>query len=262
MVASIKDLVDGYVQKPPRVANMAAPAPEECVPPDGIRCIGGWHFRNDVAIRRCDEKRRQEIRAKIDGERQRLRGELELLGPAGASFEGYDVHRHEGAVAALNAMQRFSQGRPPARGVLLVSPNGLGKTRLLLASHFALLEAGVPSLYVTTPELRKWFRRAMSYDEEIEREARAWLDRFTYAQAIHFDDAGHVENDQRARGEFNEGIKSLLDTSAAAWAVATNRSSREMETHPDLSGTVASRFQFNADVVVMRGLDFRVESSR
>lgn len=236
-------------------------APSECTPPDGMQCIGGWHFRDDVAIRRCDTKRRQEIRAKIADERERLGGALGLLKPfGGAKFDGYDASRHLNADRALAAMQVFSQGRPPARGVLVVSPNGLGKTRLLLASHFALLEAGIASQYVTTPELRKWFRRAGSYDEETEREARNWLDRFTYAAAIHFDDAGHVENDGRNRGEFNEGLKNLLDNCKAAWAVATNRSSEEMETHPDLSGTVASRFQYNADVIVMSGVDFRVES--
>lgn len=243
--------------------------PPECIPPDGQICDGGWHFRDigdfygREAVGRCDTRRRQEIRAKVADERVRLDGPLELLRPhGGARFDGYDTTRHIGAGEALEAMQRFSGGRPPKRNIILVSPNGLGKTRLLLASHFALLEAGIASQYVTTPELRKWFRRANSFDEETEREARNWLDRFNYSQAIHFDDAGHVENDQRSRGEFTEGLKNLLDNTKAAWAVATNRTSAEMETHPDLSGTVASRFQYNADVVVMRGRDFRVETSR
>lgn len=251
-------------QSPPRLDSIPG-----CVPGDGIECDGGWHFRNlgDVygreAVGRCDTKRRQEIRAKVSEERARLDGPLELLAAhGGAKFDGYDTGRHEGAKRALEAVRAFAEGRPPKRNVILVSPNGLGKTRLLLASHFALLEAGIASQYVTTPELRKWFRRAMSFDEETEREARNWLDRFNYSQAIHFDDAGHVENDQRSRGEFTEGLKGLLDNTKAAWAVATNRTSAEMETHPDLSGTVASRFQYNADVVVMRGRDFRVETSR
>lgn len=247
-----------------------APNPlDQCQPGPGLTCDGGWHFRNlgdfygREAVCRCDTRRRQEIRAKVADERARLDGPLELLKPhGGAKFCGYDTTRHDGADKALACMQAFAAGRPPRRNVILVSPNGLGKTRLLLASHFALLEAGIASQYVTTPELRKWFRRSSSFDEETEREARNWLDRFNYSQAIHFDDAGHVENDQRSRGEFTEGLKNLLDNTKACWAVATNRTSAEMEVHPDLSGTVASRFQYNADVVVMRGRDFRVETSR
>jgi DNA replication protein DnaC len=216
-----------------------------------------------MALRRCDALRRAEIRARIEVERTRLIGPLSLLdGHGGASFDGYDPNRHEGAAAGLAAMRRFSSERPPRRGVLLIGPSGLGKTRLLLASHFALLGAGIASQYVTTPELRFWFRRQMSFDEEVAREAREWLGKFQYAAAIHFDDAGHVENDQRARGEFTEGLKHLLDSTRAAWAVSSNRSSAEMEQHPDLSGSVASRFALDADVVVMRGEDYRQETAR
>jgi hypothetical protein len=244
-------------------------ASEECVPPDGMTCTGGWHFRDDIAIRRCDTRRRAEIRARVAGELKRLAGPIEQLGRWGAldargvpTLAGYDPTRHTGAPEALAAMLRFASGRPPRTNVLLKSSNGLGKTRMLLASHFALLEAGVSSVFTTTPELRFWFRRQMSFDEEIAREARSFLEKFTVAQAVHFDDPGHVENDQRARGEFTEGLKHLLDCSRGAWAVATNRSSEEMESHPDLSGTIASRFQFGAEIVVMSGLDFRVEKSK
>lgn len=243
------------------VANIKQPPPEQCTPPQGVMCDGGWHFRDGLALHRCDSLRRSEIRAKVAIERQRLWGALDALLPhGGASFDGWDPNRHHGAAEALYAMQRFAAGRPPKRNVLLIGPNGLGKTRLMLASHFALLEAGIASQYVTTPELRFWFRRQMSFDEEVAREARGWLDRFHYAQAIHFDDAGHVENDQRTRGEFTEGLKHLLDTSRAAWAVSSNRSSTEMQQHPDLSGTVASRFMLDADLVVMSGRDFRQQT--
>jgi len=246
-------------------------APEECQPPEGMTCSGGWHFRDDIAIRRCDTKRKQEIRSRIAGELKRLAGPIEQLRKWGAldsqgvpTFEGYDATRpgQSGAREALEAMQRFAAGRPPLTNVLLKSGNGLGKTRLLLASHFALLGAGISSVFTTTPELRFWFRRQMQFEEEVAKEARAWLEKFHYAQAIHYDDPGHVENDQRVRGEFTEGLKNLLDNSRGRWAVATNRSAEEMEHHPDLSGTIASRFQFDADVVVMSGLDFRVEHSR
>lgn len=262
-MVNVKEILDGYLAGSVTVVDDAPAEPDECKPPAGMSCIGGWHFKGDTAVKRCDTKRRREIREKIVDERARLEGPLELLKQyGGAKFDGYDPSRHAGADRALAAMRAFSEGRPPRRNVLLVSPNGLGKTRLLLASHFALLDAGIASRYVTTPELRKWFKRADSFDEEVEREARNWLERFNYAQAIHFDDAGHVENDQRSRGAFAEGLKGLLDNTKAAWAVATNRSSSEMETHPDLSGTVASRFQYNADVIVMSGIDFRTETAR
>lgn len=245
------------------VANVKTPPEDKCTPRPGVFCDGGWHFRDGLALHRCDALRRAEIRAKVDVERVRLAGALDVLeAHGGALFAGYDPNRHEGAKEALEAMQRFASGRPPRRGVLLIGSNGLGKTRLMLASHFSLLEAGIASQYVTTPELRFWFRRQMSFDEEIAREARGWLERFQYAQAIHFDDAGHVENDQRARGEFTEGLKHLLDTSRAAWAVSSNRSSQEMQQHPDLSGTVMSRFMRDADLVTMRGRDFRQETLR
>lgn len=244
-------------------------SPPECEPPDGMACEGGWHFRDGAAVRRCDTRRRKEIRARVAGELKRLAGPIALLAKWGAldargvpTFTGYDPTRHEGANAALEALLRFASGRPPQTNVMIKSGNGLGKTRLLLASHFTLLEAGISSVYTTTPELRFWFRRQMNFDEEIAKEARGWLEKFQYAQAIHYDDPGHVENDQRARGEFTEGLKNLLDNSRGRWAVATNRSADEMEAHPDLSGTIASRFQFDADIVVMSGLDFRVEHSR
>lgn len=245
------------------VANIKT---EKCVPPAGMYCDGGWHFRDGFAVNRCDSKRRQEIRERVNSERDRLIGALETLADDGAlnasglpTFSGYQADRHEGAGKALEAMQRFSAGRPPKRGVLLISPNGLGKTRLMLASHFTLLGAGIASQYVTTPELRFWFRRQMSFDEEVAREARGWLERLQYAHVIHFDDAGHVEHDQRARGEFTEGLKHLLDTSGAVWAVSSNRSYTEMQQHPDLSGTVASRLIHGADIVTMKGIDYRVK---
>lgn len=232
-----------------------------------VYCDRQRHYRVNAgalyAGPRCPAIRRAEIRARVETERQRLRGELETLFPyGGASFDGYNPERHQGAREALQAMREFSAARPPRWNVLLISSAGLGKTRLMLASHFALLEAGVASQYVTTPELRKLFRQADNFDSEVAQEARGKLDRYVYAEAVHFDDAGHIENDQRARGQFVEGLKDLLDRSRAAWAVASNRSSSEMETHPDLSGTVVSRFQLGAKVVRMSGVDFRTESAK
>jgi DNA replication protein DnaC len=246
-------------------------AVEECHPPDGIFCDHGWHFRRSdgFAVRRCEVAKGNARRATVESWRERLGGPIEKLRQWGGlderglpTFAGYDANRHEGAARGLGVMRSFASSRPPMNNVILVGSNGLGKSRLLLTSHFALLEAGIASQYVTTPELRLWFHRQQSFDEEVSREARGKLAPLLYAQAIHFDDPGEVEDDQRRRGEFTEGLKCLLDNSRAVWAVATNRSADEMERHPDLSGSIASRFQLGAEVVVMRGLDYRVETAR
>lgn len=275
---SIKDMLGTIVSLP---GNLTGPADEIMAcgvlslpgapKPGVIYCDTMSHVRVEAEcgwehVEECPTVRKKRVAGRLENEKRRLSGEVYRIASHGGVvegtvvFDGYDASRHDGAAKALATMQEFAKG--PKRNVLLVSPAGLGKTRLLLASHFALIKSGIASQYVTTPELRKWFKRANSYDDEVAREAQAHLDRYMYAQAVHFDDAGHIENDQRARGEFAEGLKDLLDRSRAMWAVATNRSSEEMERHPDLSGTIVSRFQYDADVVVMKGDDFRTETAR
>lgn len=288
----VKEII-GRMAPPELVEGDDAPLPCGSPPiptmpvPGVVYCDGKWHHRvmppeetrgKHALISpckwemtgRCEGEKRSETRKRIDGERKRLAGEIALIAKRGGIkagvpvFDGYSPESQPDDAdrrtldRALGCMRRFSAARPPTRNVILKGPNGLGKTRLMLSSHFALLEAGIASQYVTTPELRKWFKRAESFDEEMAREANDHLDRYVYAQVVHFDDVGHVENDQRARGQFTEGLKDLLDRSrATAWAVATNRSSNEMEMHPDLSGTIVSRIQYQADVVPMSGVDFR-----
>lgn len=231
--------------------------------PGRVYCDGRWHHRAEGNLGRCPALVKLEIKARVVTERARLSGALARLAlHGGASFDGYDTTRGDGLDKALEVMRRFSGARPPCTGVLLSGPAGLGKTRLLLASHFTLLEAGISSQYVTSAELRRLFRASDNLNEEVREEAKHALDRYLYAQAVHADDLGEIEDDQRARGRFAEGLKELLDRSRGAWAIATNRSGEEAERHPDLTGTVVSRMVLDADVVKMVGKDFRNGTAR
>lgn len=213
-------------------------------------------------VERCPllvAEERMERKAK---ELERLKGTLtQLVKRGGSGFDGYDGNRHDGAKQALEAMRRFSSGSPTGN-VILSGSTGLGKTRLLLASHFALLERGVVSQYVTSPELRQVFRNVQSFNADDKHLSQVVIDRLIRAEVIHADDLGDIEDDQRKRGEFAEGLKGILDRSQAAWAVALNMSAREAENHPDLGGKIVSRLLLGAEIVVMSGRDFRAESAR
>jgi DNA replication protein DnaC len=224
-------------------------------------CDGTWHHVANGVSGRCQIVRQREVKDRVAGERRRLAAEIAKVEEASAfGFDGYDGRLCVGGARALEVMRRFA--RAPQFSVLLKGPRGLGKTHLLLASHFELLERGIPSVYVRTPELRRLFRAMDSYDQEVVDEARRKLDPILYAAAIHFDDAGHIENDARARGQFAEGLKDLLDRSRGRWATATNRSGDEAERHPDLSSVNFSRLLLDAEVVVMSGDDFRALTAR
>lgn len=248
----------------------AAPPPSPCGLPPAVvdsagqateHCDGEWHRVAEGVTCRCPEKVRAERSARITSERARLRGELGHLGSPG--FAGFSPRRPGlmGGERALAVMERFARGRPPTCNVLLVGPTGLGKTHLLLASHFELLAGGVASLYVTTSELRRLFRRAENFDVETAEDALRQLERLVYAEVVHFDDLGHIDHDQRARGIFAEGLKDLHDRSRGKWAVSTNRTAAEAESHPDMTGTIVSRLMYEAEVVELSGVDCRVQTA-
>jgi DNA replication protein DnaC len=229
---------------------------------DGVTyCDFEWHYDLTGVTGRCTDVRRREIQKRVASERQRLTAEIARIEQRSRfGFAGYDPSLCEGGARALAVMQRF--GVELAFNAVLIGSAGLGKSHLLLASHFACLERGVSSVYLRTPELRRWFRARESFDSEVSAEAERNLSPALYAQAVHFDDAGHIENDQRARGQFAEGLKDLLDRSRGRWAVATNRAAEEAERHPDLSGVVVSRFLLDAEVVRLDGADYRVMTAR
>src|SRR5439155_17184564 len=116
-VTDIGTVLGGVMADMPTPREDKAPTSlDQCAPPAGVVCEGGWHFRDTEdfygreAVGRCDARRRQEIRAKVSSERERLEGALGLLaGYGGARFEGYDTTRHVNAGAALSAMEAFSR---------------------------------------------------------------------------------------------------------------------------------------------------------
>jgi hypothetical protein len=227
-------------------------------------CDGQYHWRGVSAEKRgtaiagrCPKVIEDDIRRLVTLEERRLAAELDKI------RHPFDPHRTGlvGGERALEVLRRFAW-LGPSSNVLLIGPTGLGKTHLLLRSHLTLLKRGIASQYVRTFELRKIFRHANSYSAELAEEARYKLDRYVYAQAVHFDDAGHIENDQRARGEFAEGLKELLDKSRARWAIATNRSAAEAEQHPDLGGVNLSRMLADCETVELDGPDYRAQTAR
>ena len=259
----------------------------------GEFCDGAAHYDRDPAnaplprpavLRRCPEQCQREIRARITEEEERLGGALAEC--RGARFADYDVNRQrdaawcavcrswscveplrherdlvrprEEAKEALDVMQGFAAARPPRQSVILSGGLGLGKTHLMLASHFELLRGGVRSYFVGSTDLRECFARVGSFDDEMRTEAEQLRDALVRAEVIHWDDAGDVDGDQRRRGAFSEGIKFLLDRSRAVWAVSLNGDYEAARKHPDLGPKIISRLMQNAVVVRMRGSDQRL----
>lgn len=236
---------------------------DDVITDDRVYCDGSWHHAWDGVTGRCPLVRAKEVQAKVTDERRRLAAEFAKIASVSTfGWDGYKANRDglKGGDHALEVMRRFASKLDC--NVLLVGPTGLGKSHLLLSSHFELLGRGIPSVYIRTPELRRWFRNASSYEPEIQEEARRNLEPILYASAVHFDDAGHVENDERSRGPFAEGLKDLLDRSRGRWAVATNRTSEAARRHPDLGDVMVSRMMLDAEIVVMDGVDFRAKSAR
>jgi DNA replication protein DnaC len=230
-------------------------------------CDGVAHYALQGGARvvtgRCRELKRAEVRARIEAEAERLAGVLEEVGRlTGLGFDGFIRNRHPKVDQAWRAMRDFASGRPPTRGVFLSGSTGLGKTRLLLASHFELLAAGVDSEYVSAAQLRELFHEAENFDAEISRPAKDRIAQLARAEALHLDDLGDVEGDQRKRGTFAGGLKGMLDQRRGAWAAATNLSSEAADAHPELGEKILSRLVANATVVKLEGADFRVEFGR
>lgn len=226
--------------------------------PDSVeRCDGIVHHAGGAVVRPCPLRIEGKIRERVEAERERLLGALSRL-EGEANFASYDAVRHPAAAKALDAMRRFSAVRDPARGVLLSGETGLGKTHLLLVSHFARLSRGWPSEYVMVGDLRPLFRDATSFNEDRADGARGQVDVYRRAPVLHVDDLGDVRGSDAFHAGFAAGFKALLDAMKGKLAVALNLGSAAAREHPDIGDRVLSRLRHGAEVVRMEGEDQRV----
>jgi DNA replication protein DnaC len=227
----------------------------------GGYCNGLGHYReteserHPVYLGRCFMVAWREERDRLDPLIRRANSST--IDSYQTGFDGYDPRRHPRAAEALRAMQNFSGARPPKRGVLLSGGTGLGKTRLLLASHLALVRGGVDSRFVTAHELSDLFRRAESFDEDVASPARQTLTRLCASQVLHVDDLGDIHGDERRRGFFQAGLKGMLDQGRFVWAVATNCTLEEAVKHPELGEKIISRLADGVFKLALEGVDQR-----
>jgi DNA replication protein DnaC len=227
--------------------------------PDQLYCDGTLHYTPDdngkpQPVVRCSEWDRAEINARVKTERARLAGVTGDTEPDFATFRASTP----GECAALAAMERFVES--PRRNLLLRGGTGNGKTRLLLAAHFALLGAGKSSRYVTPPELRDLLRRCEERDPQVCYQAQRARQALVKARVVLLDDLG-MQGDERFRGAFAEGLKGILDESRGVWVVATNLSNEGLRNHPDLNEQILSRLLEGALILCLDGQDRRVSGA-
>ena len=216
--------------------------------------------RQRAFTRWCPAAERERIRSRVAEERKRLAGPLAAAneGTRGEGFDGWDPQRYPLAERAADALRRFSLARPPSRGVVLVGPVGLGKTRLLLASHLALVEAGIDSRFITARQLRHLFTAAESFEDEEAREARQHLQVLRQCSVLHLDDLGDADRDQRRIGLFRSELKGLFDEGRFVHAVSLNLSLQDAREHPEVGEKMLSRLSSkNALVLHLQGRDQR-----
>jgi DNA replication protein DnaC len=204
----------------------------------GVSCTGVEHLSDRGHVGPCPAWQKHLASERVQSERARLAGVLGRLG-CEPSFETFRPDRGTGTRVAFEAMKRFSLRE--STGVFLSGPTGVGKTHLLLASHFALLRSGWPSAYVTSAQLRHLFFRLRQVVDAVREEAEKQFRELQSTPFVHLDELGDVVGDERFRGAFAEGIKRLLDESGARFAVTTNLDDRGLVSHPDVGDQVLSR---------------------
>lgn len=257
----------------PLLEPQAPAAPRACsVKPwmgevsDEVVCDGVVHFRQGQVrqmVGMCPAWQALGRAARIDEERRRLAPRIARLRLcprrtadhrecdcavqfARQHMAAFDGSRSASAGRALAATRAFVEGK--ARGLFFVGPSGLGKTHLLLASHFALLERGVRSAFVASSDLYPLFADAESFDDERRLPALTTLQTLWSKQVVHLDELGEGPGD--ASGRFFRGIKGAFDRSSIRFAVASNRSLDELSTHPDVTSLLISRFRQGASEVL------------
>jgi hypothetical protein len=237
---------------------------------DGWHYRGIWSYRDTVAVRRCPVAERARIAARVGAERERLAGTIARChAQGGFGFEGWE-DRSPGAQAALEAAQAhfaaviedLKRGRS-IRALSLLGDHGTGKTRLLLAIHFGLLESGVPVEWVGSDQLLTMRIKRLHGREEEREEAQKAFDRIARAKHIAIPDIGDSQRAERQRGEdaaVSDELRELLDVSGAAVAWASNhKTSEALGRDPSIGARVRSRILDGAVIVRINDSDRRIE---
>lgn len=254
----------------------------------GLYCDGYAHVRRladgveTVSAGLCPEAARAALAAAAakmaaeDAQRQRQRVESEarrLAGPlknllrcrdrlhvscpcadfVRSPWSHYDSRRCKNGVRAVEALQRFAAGE--VAQVYLWGSKGTGKTHLIVASHFAALARGVWSEYVTSDGLRTLFEDRAAFDPKRSGPAQERLDALRQAAVIHLDELGEGAGD--TSGRFYLGLKGLVDSTLARFAVATCKEMAALYEHPDVTPLLVSRFCQDAEVISFKGEEDR-----
>lgn len=116
-------------------------------------CLGvGWIYRTDTPGNNLFGKAIPcPIRCDAETGRQRL---ISLSGLIGNQLQaGFDLKWHKVMAQAAEAVKAAAMAAPPAGFILLVGPNGCGKSHLAAAAVNAARAAGWPAIWMETEKL-------------------------------------------------------------------------------------------------------------
>lgn len=208
-------------------------------------CAGGWHMadrdmgagrRQQVCVRRCPAALRQDSKDRVASDLRALDGELQRCGfrtltpsdrrPVSKVLRGIlDGSRQvEGLSALLATVDRYLS-KPIDRNIILHGGPGTGKTTAQLCLHFAALENGQCSRYVTSGDLRKIAIGRGSAVEDLRVEADQQLNRLKSAQVLVWTDIGSEKSLVR---NFTETLQDLFDGMRGVVVGSTNRTSEQL----------------------------------
>lgn len=250
-----------------------------------IECLGGWHEGERLGpgiaggerrmmrycIRRCPAVVRQEARERIQNEREALRGELERSGYRQLTRRDHrrisrvlrevlDGSRPVGGLPGLLTILDRYMVHPIDRNIILHGPVGTGKTTAQLCLHFACLERGIGSRYVTSTDLRRIAVNRQSANEDLQTDADRELAKLRAAQVLVWSDIGS----ERAKARnLAETLQDLFDGLRGVCVGSTNRSKEQIAADEDNYGPrIASRLFADRDdkavvVIHLEGSDQR-----
>lgn len=253
--------------------------------PGEAECVDGWHMAErpgpgivgeepravKQCLRRCPHVVRQEIKERVRAEREALRGELERCGykqltatdhrPVSRVLrEVLDEARTVNGLPALLAMLDTFMVKPIDRNVILRGPVGTGKTTAQLCLHFACLERGIGSRYVTSTDLRRIAVNRQSANDDLQVTADRELAKLKAAQVLAWSDIGSERGKAR---NLAETLQDLFDGLRGVCVGSTNRTSEQIAADEDNYGPrIASRLFADRDdrravVIHLEGSDQR-----